>query len=90
MDQKTRTAKDFVIQVAGGREQAEKIMAEVRENNKKLDSCMLHDFSIDLMPERPIAMGNKWQCSKCGGKVDHDRKRWYELGLMHMATEGGV
>lgn len=95
MDQKTRTAKDLVIQMAGGREQAERIMSEVRENHRKLESCKLHDFSlhdfsIDLMPERPISMGNKWQCSKCGGKVDHDRKRWYELGLTHMALSIGT
>ena len=90
MDQKTRTANDLIIEIAGGKSQAERIMAEVRENIRKLDSCKLLDFSIDLMPDRPIAMGMKWQCSKCGGKVDHDRKQWYELGLTHMATEGGV
>jgi len=90
MDQTTRTANDFIIQIAGGKAQAERIMAEVRENIRKLDSCKLHDFSIDLTPGRPISMGMKWKCSKCGGEVDCTKKKWYELGLTHMATEGGV
>ena len=81
MDQKTRAANDLIIQIAGGKTQAERIMAEVRENIRKLDSCILHDFSIDLTPGRP--WGKKWQCSKCGGEVDCTKKQWYELGIKH-------
>ena len=81
MDQKVRAANDFIIKIAGGREQAERIMAEVKENIRKLESCKFHDFSIDLNPDK--VMFKKWQCSRCGGEVDCTKKQWYELGTAH-------
>lgn len=58
-----------------------KIFEEVKENHKKLDSCNLHDFSIDNNPEK--LYGRKYQCTKCGGVVDSVTKSWYESGVAH-------
>lgn len=57
------------------------IWAEVQENHRKLRGCALHDFSIDLNPDR--RMGKKWQCSRCGGVIDAVRRLWYIDGLKH-------
>lgn len=63
------------------RDEAKALWQQVRENHKKLASCKLHDFSIDLTPGKP--WGNRYQCVNCGGEVDDTRKEWYEKGLKH-------
>lgn len=62
----------------------DEIWLQVKENHRKLDGCRIHDFSIDLNPERP--MGKKYQCTRCGGWVDVTGKTWYEKGLQHQAA----
>ena len=52
------------------------IAAKVIENNKKLNSCSLHNF------DTPCDTRN-WKCKNCGGTVDTRIKRWYENGLDH-------
>ena len=54
---------------------------KVKANRLALDSCSLHDFSIDLKPDQ--SYGKKFRCYKCGGEVDHITKVWYETGVKH-------
>lgn len=61
-----------------------RIMEQVKQNHKLLNSCNLHDFSIDTTPDRTF--GKKFKCSNCGGVVDATEKRWYELGLTHSSN----
>ncbi len=60
---------------------AKKIFEEVKENHRKLDSCSLHDFSIDITPSKPYM--KKFRCTNCSGEVDLTTKSWYEKGLQH-------
>lgn len=57
------------------------ILDEVRNNRKKLDGCIRHDFSIDLTPDKPFF--KKYECTQCHGQVDSINKSWYEKGLSH-------
>lgn len=59
----------------------------VQSNYKKLNTCSIHDFSIDLTPSSNIR--KQYKCTNCGGCVDNLRKKWYEEGLKH-ARQGGV
>lgn len=62
------------------------IMAEIRANTAQLDGCVKpHNFSVDASPDKPLF--KKWQCSKCGGKVDAINKIWYERGLRDVGAE---
>lgn len=64
------------------RKEQMKILEEIRENNKRLDSCNLHDFSIEI-PLNHSKYEMKYQCRYCKGIVDSNRKIWYEKGLNH-------
>lgn len=57
------------------------IYEQVKENHQKLESCRLHDFSIDLDTEKKV--GKRWQCANCHGEVNTTDKSWYETGLKH-------
>ena len=63
------------------------IWENVKANRAMLESCSLHDFSIDLKPEQ--AYGKRFRCSKCGGEVDHITKLWYEKGIEHARKKAG-
>lgn len=58
------------------------IWDRVRANQARLEACHRHDF-VALQPEKP--MGGKFQCSACGGDVDHHAVWWYRKGLAHGA-----
>jgi len=58
-----------------------KILEDVRENHRKITTCDLHDFSIDLDPDKP--MNKRWACVHCGGYIWANNKVWYELGRNH-------
>lgn len=51
------------------------IVNQVLTNNKKLNSCKLHNFDIPC--------NKRWECVNCGGIVDTLIKRWYEKGIIH-------
>ena len=68
-------------------EEVMKIWNRVRENSKKLEGCTRHDFSIDNTPEKPLL--KKFKCTNCGGEVDSQYKKWYELGIEHAKKECG-
>lgn len=57
------------------------ILSKAMENEKRLGSCKVHDFSIDVTPEK--VMGKRWKCSKCLGETDNISKYWYNKGLEH-------
>lgn len=57
------------------------LMRLIKENTKRLESCTLHSFDIDIFPD--LLVGKKWQCSNCHGEVDSVKKLWYEEGLAH-------
>ena len=74
------------------REVTNQILADIKANSAKLDACPRHDFSICIPrhTKQPVAsptplqmFGAKWRCKHCGGDVDSQSKRWYELGLKH-------
>lgn len=62
---------------------AKEIFEKVQENEKKLDDCTIHDFSIPMEPGKLV---RRWKCSRCEGEVDVLAKRWYERGLEDMRT----
>ena len=69
-------------------EEIRKIWIDVQENKVKLESCDMHNFSIDITTEQNNkTLLRKWKCSKCGGKVDSVAKIWYERGLKDGSTK---
>lgn len=56
------------------------IAEEVVANNKLLNSCSKHVFSIYNKKTR------KHTCAHCKGKVSTVCKRWYEKGIAHEAA----
>jgi hypothetical protein len=61
------------------RAQSKRIIEEVRENRRRLDSCEEHEFvSTD-----PKTVGAKHRCMRCGGTVDPINAHWYRRGLEH-------
>jgi hypothetical protein len=63
--------------------EAQRILADVRANLKRLDSCEgPHRF--DPIPEDVgKVFGIRYRCTLCGGEVDNHAKHWYERGLKH-------
>jgi len=59
------------------------ILAEVKENQLKLEACKHHDFQ----PITPGLFGTRYKCYACGGEVDGLSARWYAIGLLHGATD---
>lgn len=66
------------------------IWADVQENQRKLNSCSRHDFSVRIsrrtkepFPENNTEAFCYWRCSNCGGYVEFTNKKYYELGLKH-------
>jgi hypothetical protein len=57
------------------------IYKNVMDNQKKLESCKRHDFSIDTVPHTTI--NKTLKCTQCEGKVNSSAKMWYELGFLH-------
>lgn len=57
------------------------LLEEIRANRLKLESCKLHDFSVDVTPDQPF--NKRFQCTHCGGHVSINEKIYYELGLKH-------
>lgn len=79
----TVNAFEVLEKVTGiDRKEQMKILEEIRENNKRLGSCNLHDFSIEI-PQKYSKYDMKYQCKYCEGIVDSNRKLWYEKGLAH-------
>lgn len=62
-----------------GKQEVDSLWKQVQENHRKLETCMKHDFSIDITPQRPY--NKRWMCSHCHGEVDTSAKSWYEQGL---------
>lgn len=56
------------------------ILAKVKENQRRLDSCKGHAFDeqVEAMP-----FGSKWRCTACGGVVDIVARTWYLRGVAH-------
>lgn len=54
---------------------------KAKENQRLLATCQGHVFNTDLTPTRKL--GKRWQCARCGGEVDSQAKKWYELGQAH-------
>jgi hypothetical protein len=74
------------------RAEIDTMLAEIKANNMKLDTCPRHDFSIvlDRHTKQPIEsatpaqrFGAKFQCARCAGIVDGIARIWYERGLKH-------
>jgi hypothetical protein len=57
------------------------IYKNVMDNQKKLESCKRHDFSIDTVPHTTI--NKTLKCTQCEGNVNSSAKMWYELGFLH-------
>lgn len=74
--------RDKITRVTGLKPQVvDEIFEEVKANQKKLEGCPRHDFSIEH--KRMGSFVRQWRCSKCGGWVEAQSKRWYELGIKH-------
>ena len=57
------------------------IFEEVKENQRTLESCSDHDFSIDLTKDKVI--DKKYRCSRCGGVIGGVSRMWYLKGREH-------
>ena len=65
-----------------------KIMADIKANTDKLNSCTGHAFTIpfDRLTKKEISVPNlgcRWRCSNCGGEVDATARIWYNKGVEH-------
>lgn len=60
------------------------IVAKVKANRAKLDSCLRHEF---VSRDEPRTLSSKFVCTKCGGEVDAQHARWYAIGLEHGAPK---
>lgn len=67
------------------KEEGKHMMALIKENHKLLDSCDLHNFTIELK----TLSGRVYECSKCGGEVSSEAKMWYEKGIKHIDDKRG-
>lgn len=57
-------------------------IADAQENVKKLGACKGgHQFA--RLPDDVARPGRRFECSKCGGRVDWAALYWYKLGLEH-------
>lgn len=61
-------------------ERSQELLAEVRSNLAKLNSCPVHHFEPDG-PKRVLLQ--RYRCTECGGTVDAHAFRWYSLGKAH-------
>lgn len=58
------------------------ILAAVRENIARLDSCAgPHDFSEVVA--RAGRLGTRYRCTACRGEADRLQVLWYQQGLAH-------
>lgn len=65
------------------RNDALKILAAVKENHAKLESCVgPHEFV--LVESGPGGLPRKHQCARCGGKLDSVHVSWYNKGMEHI------
>ena len=64
-------------------EEQKKILNEVKENHRKLNSCNNHNFVIEIPGHTKY--DTRYQCSNCQGIVNSNMKKWYELGRLHEA-----
>ncbi|HCG6030271.1 TPA: hypothetical protein ACX3EJ_001026 [Vibrio parahaemolyticus] len=55
---------------------AQKILQDIKKNNKKLDSCNVHQFEGG----DPLPFGMKYKCKKCGGEMKGTDVLWYITG----------
>jgi len=58
-----------------------KLEQEIRENQKRLDSCSRHEFKQEQ--QEKFWWELRYRCSNCGGIVGHEEATWYERGLAH-------
>lgn len=57
-------------------------MAAAIENVTKLAAC-LGGHLFQEIPHDLVQFGKRWECSKCGGKIDRAAHYWYSLGRSH-------
>ena len=50
-------------------------------NRARLEGCRGHDFRAPVSGN--LAEVTAWRCLRCGGQVDPETRRWYELGFAH-------
>ena len=54
----------------------EALLAEVRANHAKLESCEYHEF--ELIGGGPLKQ--RYRCMNCMGEIDAIAYRWHEIG----------
>lgn len=64
------------------RDEAHRLLAEVKENHARLDACVAHRFSA----LEPGKLGSRYRCDVCGGEVDAHAAHWYRTGRLHGAS----
>ena len=84
---KPETPLETISRVTGlSRPVMDEIWQKVKANQKLLEACKGHDFNLPA--EQRGQLTTRWKCSRCGGIVDMQCKRWYELGLKHGMAKG--
>lgn len=63
------------------KEEQVKILEDIKENHRKLDSCGYHQFIIPIKGR--TSFDTKYKCPYCEGIVSAQEKKWYELGRLH-------
>lgn len=54
------------------------IMAEVKENQAKLNGCQYHEF--ELHEQGAMVTRSTFRCIHCDGTISGTQYRWHELG----------
>lgn len=60
-----------------------KLWEAAKDNAHKLRMCTKHDFSIEIKGRSGSTLDTEYVCTNCHGKVRHEKKYWYELGMKH-------
>lgn len=66
-------------------ERSQELLAEVRANRARLESCpgQRHDF-VEHGPKRVLLQ--RYVCTRCKGEVDSHARYWFSIGLQAAAS----
>ncbi len=81
---KKPTVLDVLERVSGlSKPDIGQILAEVKANQKLLHECKPPHNFVPIPPESKLGLTRDYVCTKCRGKVEASKARWYIEGLEH-------
>lgn len=74
------SAREVIERVTGFKPaDAESILAQVKANSAKLNSCGYHEF-VEMPGQEDKVFGKRYHCTGCGGEVDCHAYYWHKQG----------